>query len=333
MRNSICFNDRWTFTDPKGAVSTVSLPHTWNGVDGQDGGNDYRRGTGYYRKRFPAPGFQAGAQRVYLEFQGVNASARVTLNGGAVCGHDGGYSTFRADVTDLLRDENDLEVAVDNSVNQTVYPQKADFTFYGGIYRDVLLRVVPAEHFDLDFWGTEGIKITPAVDGRNGRVRVETFHNAAGARVRVTLLDGAGKPVAEGEGQDVTLTIPSVRLWDGVKDPYRYTAVAELLRDGEPLDRVETRFGVRTFRVDPEQGFFLNGRHYPPSTASPAIRTARVWATPSPRPSTGRTWSSCWKSGPTPSASPTTSTTSSFTTCATSTASSSGPRSPTSRST
>ncbi len=262
VRNIICFNEDWHFTRPDGTEIPVDVPHTWNNIDGQDGGNDYWRGTCMYKKSFPKPDFAADEQ-VYLEFQGVNASAKVELNGQPVGAHDGGYSTFRWDVTELLADENQLIVHVDNSVNDRVYPQKADFTFYGGIYRDVNLIVVNKNHFDLDYYGGNGLKITPAVEGQDGKVRVETFHTAEDAQVTVELLDADGKTVAGGEGTDVTLTIPSVHLWDGVKDPYLYSCEATLMVDGETVDRVSARFGVRTFSVDPEKGFFLNGRSYP----------------------------------------------------------------------
>ena len=261
MRSIQNFNAGWSFTQ-NGETKPVTLPHTWNAVDGQDGGNDYWRGTCVYEKGFPKPEFGAD-QRVYLEFRGVNASAKVELNGAEVGAHDGGYSTFRWDVTDLLQDENALTVHVDNSVNDRVYPQKADFTFYGGIYRDVLLLLVPKDHFELDYCGGEGLKITPGVDGKDGRVRVETFHHVEGAQVRVKLTDAAGKTVAIGTGTDITLAVANVRLWDGVKDPYLYTCEVTLVVDGEEVDRVSARFGGRTFRVDPKEGFFLNGRPYP----------------------------------------------------------------------
>ncbi|MBM6871422.1 glycoside hydrolase family 2 protein [Pseudoflavonifractor phocaeensis] len=263
MRTIVNLNQDWHFTGRDGKEIPVNIPHTWNNFDGQDGGNDYYRGTCHYRKTFAKPAFQAGEERVYLEFRGVNASADVELNGQRVCHHDGGYSTFRADVTDLLAEQNELRLAVDNSKNDTVYPQVADFTFYGGIYRDVLLVTVNKDHFDMDYWGSEGLKITPAVDGKDGKVQVETFHSADGAKVTVELLDAAGKRVAAGAGTNVTLTIPKVHLWDGLDDPYLYTAVARLERDGAVKDEVRARFGVRTFRMDPDKGFFLNGRSYP----------------------------------------------------------------------
>lgn len=263
MREIVNLNQDWHFTGQDGKEISVNVPHTWNNFDGQDGGNDYYRGTCHYRKNFAKPAFQAGEDRIYLEFRGVNASADVELNGKKVCHHNGGYSTFRADITDLLAEENDLRVAVDNSKNDTVYPQVADFTFYGGIYRDVLLVKVNKDHFEMDHWGGEGLKITPTVDGKDGKVRVESFHSAEGAQVCVELLDAEGKTVASGTGADLTLTISQVHLWDGLKDPYLYTAVARLERDGVVKDEVRARFGVRTFRMDPDKGFFLNGRSYP----------------------------------------------------------------------
>ena len=200
---------------------------------------------------------------MYVEFRGVNASARVLVNGMEVTRHDGGYATFRADVTPLLREgKNGLTVEVDNSVNDRVYPQKADFTFYGGIYRDVALLVVDRDHFDLDYHGGTGLKITPKLEHTTGKIRVETFVTGEGT-VEVSLLDAEGTQVASGEGRDITLDIPQVHLWDGLDDPYLYRAVARLVKDGETVDQVEDHFGVRVFEVDPKRGFFLNGRSYP----------------------------------------------------------------------
>lgn len=263
LRTSIELMKGWTFTDRTGKDTKVDLPHTWNAKDGQDGGNDYYRGTCHYRTVFRRPDFDPETQRVYLEFQGVNATADVELNGKNVMHHDGGYSTFRGDITELLGDENTLKVAVDNSVNNRVYPQKADFTFYGGIYRDVLLRIVPKEHFELDYYGGEGVKITPKVEGKDGIVQVESYHHTDDAQVTVTLLDADGKEVAKGTGTDILLRIPGVHLWDGVEDPYMYTASVTLQRGEQILDKVCIPFGVRTFKVDPKKGFFLNGRPYP----------------------------------------------------------------------
>ncbi|MDO5795891.1 MAG: glycoside hydrolase family 2 TIM barrel-domain containing protein [Eubacteriales bacterium] len=252
----------WEFTGPDGTTTTVDLPHTWNARDGQDGGNDYWRGTCIYRTRFAAPQFNTASQQVWIQFDGVNASAHVVLNGSPVCNHDGGYSTFRANITELLRDENELTVEVDNSKNDRVYPQKADFTFYGGIYRDVSLMVVSKNHFTLDYFGGPGIRITPTVQGADASVQVTTWHDGEG-EVSIELLDAAGNTVATGKGPDITLTIFNARLWNGVKDPYLYSCKARLVVNGTVEDETTTRFGVRSFKVDPKKGFFLNGKSYP----------------------------------------------------------------------
>lgn len=252
----------WEFTGPDGTTTTVDLPHTWNARDGQDGGNDYWRGTCIYRTHFAAPQFNTASHQVWIQFDGVNASAHVVLNGSPVCNHDGGYSTFRANITELLRDENELTVEVDNSKNDRVYPQKADFTFYGGIYRDVSLMVVSKNHFTLDYFGGPGIRITPTVQGADASVQVTTWHDGEG-EVSIELLDAAGNTVATGKGPDITLTIFNAHLWNGVKDPYLYICKARLVVNGTVEDETTTRFGVRSFKVDPKKGFFLNGKSYP----------------------------------------------------------------------
>lgn len=263
LRRKIKLNQGWIFTGPSGREEAVNLPHTWNAKDGQDGGNDYYRGTCHYRTEFAEPEFDREREVVYLEFRGVNATADVELNGRKVMHHDGGYSTFRKDITEFLEKENEIRVAVDNSVNDRVYPQKADFTFYGGIYRDVYLRIVPKDHFDLDYYGGEGVRITPRVKGKDAAVRVESYCKVPDARIKVTILDACGRTAAETEGTDAEAVITNVHLWDGVKDPYMYTALVRLLKDGAAVDEVSVPFGVRTFSVDPKKGFFLNGRPYP----------------------------------------------------------------------
>lgn len=262
MRETTKIMKGWEFTGPDGTTTTVDLPHTWNARDGQDGGNDYWRGTCIYRTRFAAPQFNAASHQVWIQFDGVNASAHVVLNGSPVCNHDGGYSTFRANITELLRDENELTVEVDNSKNDRVYPQKADFTFYGGIYRDVSLMVVSKNHFTLDYFGGPGIRITPTVQGADASVQVTTWHDGEG-EVSIELLDAAGNTVATGKGPDITLTIFNAHLWNGVKDPYLYSCKARLVVNGTVEDETTTRFGVRSFKVDPKKGFFLNGKSYP----------------------------------------------------------------------
>ena len=261
MRKTTILNADWLFRCHDGTETRLDLPHTWNASDGQDGGGDYWRGTCVYEKDFPMPA-QVENELVYLQFNGVNASAKVILNGSVVMTHDGGYSTFRGDITPYLKETNHLVVEVDNSKNDRVYPQKADFTFYGGIYRDVLLLTVDHNHFDLDHHGGSGIAVTPKVDGKNGSVNVRTWITGKG-EVSVVLKDAKGNAVASGSGTDCDLTIPNVHLWDGIADPYLYTCEAVLSVDGRTVDAVSARFGVRSFHVDPRKGFFLNGRSYP----------------------------------------------------------------------
>ena len=262
MRSTTKLMKNWQFTGPDGKTAAVNLPHTWNNIDGQDGGNDYWRGTCTYTTQFAAPAYDAETQQVWLQFEGVNASARVTLNGQEVMRHDGGYSTFRAEVTGLLAEENELTVAVDNSKNNRVYPQKADFTFYGGIYRDVSLLVVSKNHIALDYLGSCGVQITPTVNGANAEITVKTRIEGEG-EIEFSILDAAGAEVLTGKGSDAAVTLAHPHLWDGVRDPYLYTCAVRLVLNGAVQDEVRQRFGVRSFHVDPQKGFFLNGRAYP----------------------------------------------------------------------
>lgn len=266
MRKIINVNSEWLFTKdavPAGGTitknySVINVPHTWNAFDGQDGGNDYYRGTCFYQKTFVTPKTEG---KVFIEFKGVNSSAKVYLNGKFVVEHDGGYSTFRADITSFLNEnDNVLVVQADNSVREDVYPQTADFTFWGGIYRDVNLICVPQEHFDLLYHGAKGIKISPSVSGNDGEVKIEAYANDG--EINVCVKDDKGNVVACGKNGE-TLTVKNARLWDGVNDPYLYTATATLTVNGKVQDEVSDCFGFRTFYADPKRGFFLNGKLYP----------------------------------------------------------------------
>ena len=259
MSETIVLNTGWTFTKEEHS-EPVTLPHTWNAVDGQDGGNDYYRGSCTYALQLPAIRLPEGGRAV-LQFDGVAMTAVVNLNGQKVAEHKGGYSTFRVDITDVLQDTNNLTVEVDNSDNDTVYPQKADFTFYGGIYRDVTLHILPAAHFAMEENGAVPVKVTPVVTDlatRRCEVTVEALVVDAD-RVRFAL-DGQemSAPVENGTAKAV-FTLENARLWNGLDDPYLYTVTAS-------LDNGETqsaRFGCRKFEIDPQKGFFLNGRFYP----------------------------------------------------------------------
>ena len=262
MRKITTLTEGWRFL--KNAVSaqeaytaaargeTVTLPHTWNAVDGQDGGNDYHRGICWYVRELAKD--ETAGDRLFLELNGAAHTCEVYLNGEKLCRHEGGYSTFRVELTEKLGEKNTLAISVDNGSNDYVYPQKADFTFYGGLYRAVNLIAVPAEHFELLKDGTPGIKVTPAVDleKKTATVTVETWHNAASVDITV---NGETKTTE----RCAQFIIENVRLWDGVDDPWLYTAAAKLPSG----DEVSCRFGCRVFTCDPEKGFFLNGRSYP----------------------------------------------------------------------
>ena len=274
MRTVFNLNANWTFSKEATSLPTeapnnweqVTLPHSWNALDGQDGGNDYYRGTAYYAKQLNKQDLPA-ADRYYLEIRGANSSADAYLNGKLMAHHDGGYSTWRVDITDDLGDSNLLVISVDNSPNDRVYPQMADFTFYGGLYRDVNIICVSESHFDLDYYGGPGIKITPIIDGADANVEVEVFVTNAknGQTIRYELLDAEGNTVATTYSADkkASFRIVNVHKWHGRKDPYLYTAKAELVEDNTVLDNISARFGCRSFKIDPENGFILNGEEYP----------------------------------------------------------------------
>lgn len=260
MKTCTLWNDHWKFVKedagPAAAADahgkSVTLPHTWNAVDGQDGGNDYYRGTCWYVKKFARPPLEAG-EEAWLEFRGAAMTAVVWLNGRKLARHEGGYSTFRANLAEALEDENVLAVSVDNGKNRAVYPQKADFTFYGGIYRDVYLLTVPAVHFALDYHGAPALKVTPKVseDRKTAEVTVETWITGDAERVAFSL-DGPKKDAAVNGGASAAMfTLENVHLWNGVEDPYLYTITAELPGG----DTASARFGCRSFRADPEKGF------------------------------------------------------------------------------
>ncbi len=276
MREVINFNTKWAFSKNVDEVPQempqrwewVTLPHTWNNIDGQDGGNDYYRGTCYYVKQLNRSELPV-ADMYYLEFLGANSSADVYVNGKKLAHHDGGYSTWRVNITQSLRDNNLIVVAVDNSQNTEVYPQMADFTFYGGLYRDVNIIAVNKSHFDLMHYGGPGIKVTPTIVGEMAKVEVEVWliGENFGQDVVITIKDANGNVVDKAkhvsDDTKTTLTIENVHLWNGRKDPYLYSAIAELVEGEQVLDCVCTRFGCRTFEIHPEKGFILNGESYP----------------------------------------------------------------------
>lgn len=250
-----------------GNWETLDLPHTWNGIDGQDGGNDYYRGTCYYAKTMKRA--ELGSEPVvYMEFEGANSSASLYVNGKLAGSHDGGYSTWRVNITDLLEEDNEFVVAVDNAPNDRVYPQMADFTFYGGLYRNVNVISVSEAHFDLDYYGGPAIAVTPKIQGADADVSVEVFVTGTSEddELEYIILNDGQEIARQTTGADTTavsLTIENVHLWNGRKDPHLYTAQVLLKRAGETVDERSTRFGCRSYVIDPEKGFLLNGESYP----------------------------------------------------------------------
>ena len=276
MRKVYNFNTKWAFSKEASEAPKVmpdkwywvSLPHTWNDIDGQDGGNDLYRGTAYYAKELEKIDLPK-ADKYYLEFNGANSSATVYVNGKKLAHHDGGYSTWRVNITDVLEDKNLFVVEVDNAQNDRVYPQNADFTFYGGLYRNVNILALNNSHFDVEYYGGPGIKVTPEVIDTNAKVDVEVFttNTMENQKLVYILKDQEGNIIEQKETNAsetlVTFEIENVHLWHGKKDPYLYSVEVLLKQDDEVLDNVSTRFGCRTFKIDPELGFILNGEEYP----------------------------------------------------------------------
>ena len=278
MRETVNLNRKWAFIMgsedvPKAMPSPacyVNLPHTWNAIDGQDGGNDYTRGLCWYVKTLSREEIPQN-KRLFLEINGANSSADLYVNGAHIAHHDGGYSTWRADITDAAGTSGDvlLALGVDNSAKETVYPQMADFTFYGGLYRDVNLIAVPESHFDLTYYGGPGIAVTPVMEGDDARVTTHVYLTNAqpSQTLHYVLRDGEDREIAHADlsAQQTQweTVIPKAHRWDGRKDPYLYTAEVTLIDGDVGLDRVSARFGCRSFAIDPQKGFFLNGRSYP----------------------------------------------------------------------
>lgn len=241
----------------------IKLPHTWNHLDGQDGGNDYWRGIGIYEIRLPNP---TSGKKQYIEFQGANHVATVYCNGRELGTHKGGFSTFRFELTLAMKAENNVLTVVVTNAESDIYPQTADFTFYGGIYRDINFIEVDETHFDLLKNGTQAVFITPHC---SGKTRIDLFPvNVEGAVIVVELKDVEGNVVGMGttrakEHTDLIIDIKNPHLWKGLEDPYCYTATAKLVKGEEVTDEVTITYGYRSFSVSPDTGFHLNGKSVP----------------------------------------------------------------------
>lgn len=291
MRKIIKINSDWKFSrlDEVHAINKdfndvdweiVNVPHTWNAIDGSNG-FDFYKGACWYRKEFCLD-TSAKGNKVFIEFNGSNSITDVYVNGKHMGQHRGGYSTFRFDITEVIEygNKNILSVKVDNTVVDDVYPQKADFTFYGGIYRDVNLIIANSVHFDLMDYGSKGVYIVQEdVSKEKASLRIKTRivnNNEEEKKVRLwaDILDATGnhvtyavKEVLIPAGQTNVVEMPLVLekpiLWNGRKNPYQYEAKVSMVSFNDTIDELSIPFGVRYFKVDAERGFFLNGEHLP----------------------------------------------------------------------
>lgn len=284
QRHDQLLNDNWQFRFghqvEKGSAVRVDLPHTWNAQDALSGRTDYKRGLGHYERRLFVPADWKG-QRLYLRFEGANSIADLFVNGRHAGQHRGGYGAFVFEITDFVNygKANTLRVSVNNAETLELMPLVGDFNFYGGLYRDVhLVRTGPTCISLLDH-GSSGIRLVQdSVSKDYAAIRAlvalsNGSDTATQAEVLLRLLDGDREVAA----QRLTLTLPpdssvegslpvSLRrphLWDGRRDPFRYRAEVSLWRNGHEVDRVEQPLGLRYYHIDPERGFFLNGRHLP----------------------------------------------------------------------
>ena len=279
MRNVINLNQDWKFIQQDAGLpeslpadwQTVQLPHSWNAIDGQDGNGSYDRGKYWYAKTFETPKQPLPGGKVFVEILAAGQQATVYVNGTEVTYHEGGYSTFRADITSLCKEEGEnlLVVACSNEYKDSVYPQSADFTFYGGLYRGVNLISVPEAHFDLEYYGGPGIQVTPKpCDCGGATFEIVTYvkNTDENFTVLYSVLDAEGKEVASGcrpaDSTGITLYVPDAKKWD-IDSPYLYTVKAALHRRNETYDEISTRAGVRSFSCDPQKGFIINGKETP----------------------------------------------------------------------
>lgn len=262
MREIVSFNDSWRFyKDESSCPLVVSLPHTWNNIDGQDGGNDFYRGCCLYEKDLDIGPVSEG-QRVYIEFKGVNNICEVFVGEKLLFHHENGFSTFRVELTDYAGSSNKIRVYVDNRRTDYTYPQFADFTFFGGIYREVNLVYVSANHFALDDKSLYGVRTWTTVSDGSGTVKLSA--NVVGdGDIRYDLFDDEGFRVASATETEAEINIDSPHLWNGIEDPYLYTLRARILTDGVIEDEVSFKIGFRSYCMDPDKGFILNGKEYP----------------------------------------------------------------------
>lgn len=284
QRQDILLNDQWKFRFShqveKGTEIRVDLPHTWNAQDALAGKKDYKRGIGNYEKYLFIRSEWKG-KRLFLRFEGVNTIANVFINRCHVCEHRGGYGAFVIEITDRVTygEENSVWVRVNNAEQLDVMPLVGDFNFYGGIYRDVHLLVTDATCISPLDYASPGVRLVQdSVSDAFAKVRalVELSNGEAvqqETELNVCLLDRGKRlqevrkkitlPAATTLQQELALEIYQPHLWNGRQDPFLYQVEVSLSRNGKVVDCITQPLGLRFYRVDPEKGFFLNGRHLP----------------------------------------------------------------------
>lgn len=278
MRNVLNLNDNWKFIQKDAGLpqtlpadwQDVNLPHCWNAVDGHDGNGSYDRGKYWYAKTFTTPKQPLGGGKLFVEVLAAGQQATVYVNGKEVAYHEGGYSIFRADITEQCKEEGEnlLVIACSNELKDSVYPQSADFTFYGGLYRGVNLISVPDAHFDLEYYGGPGIQVTPTPTEGGASFEIVSYVKNADENFTVlyTICDAQGQEVAQAcrpaESPAVTVFVPDAQLWE-IDSPYLYTVKAVLQRRNEAYDEISVQAGVRSFSCHPDKGFIINGKETP----------------------------------------------------------------------
>ena len=278
MRNVLNLNDNWKFIQKDAGLpqtlpadwQDVNLPHCWNAVDGHDGTGSYDRGKYWYAKSFSTPKQPLGGGKLFVEVLAAGQQATVYMNGKEVAYHEGGYSIFRADITEQCKEEGEnlLVIACSNELKDSVYPQSADFTFYGGLYRGVNLISVPDAHFDLEYYGGPGIQVTPTPTEGGASFEIVSYVKNVDENFTVlyTICDAQGQEVAQAcrpaESPAVTVFVPDAQLWE-IDSPYLYTVKAVLQRRNEAYDEISVQAGVRSFSCHPDKGFIINGKETP----------------------------------------------------------------------
>lgn len=260
----------------------VSLPHSWNTTDVYDDAAGYYRGIGWYKKTLYIPSTWKN-KSVYMYFEGANQVTEVFVNGKSAGKHIGGYTAFSFPINQYLNlndslSANEVTVKVDNSHNADIPPLSADFTFYGGIYRDVYLVATNPVHFDMDDHASAGIRIkTPAVDNAKATVIISgSISNTSSQKQNLKLVnelvDAQGKIISKTEqklsaaasGKQVfsqQQMVAQPHLWSP-EDPYLYHIVTRITdaKTGETLDEQSNPLGLRWFSFDADKGFILNGK-------------------------------------------------------------------------